>query len=213
MRALRPSLLLAVCGALVVVSGAQDGGIGDFESHSDVGSPKITGTATYIPGVREYTLMAGGANMWGARDEFHFVWKRMKGDFSLHASVQLVGKGVNAHRKAGWMIRSTQDEDSPYVDGVLHGDGLTSLQFRRTKAGITEERPVNLKAPDVLQLERKGSVYTLSAAKSGEPSSTSEIADVNLGDEVFVGLVLCSHDAEVMERAIFRDVRITALPR
>lgn len=205
--------MLAAIAAVTLVSGAQIGAFGDFDGHGDVGSPKISGTATYVPGLREYTLMAGGVNIWGARDEFHFVWKRMKGDFTLHARVELLGTGVNAHRKAGWMIRSTQEPDSPYVDAVVHGDGLTSLQFRRTKAGITEERPASVKAPEVLQLERRGNVYTMSAARSGDQFFTSEIPDVNLGDEVFVGLVLCSHDADVMERAVFRDVRITALSR
>lgn len=213
MRTLRTCLVSAAIATVAVVSGAQPGAFGDFDGHGDVGSPKISGSATYIPGLREYTLMAGGANMWGPRDEFHFVWKRMKGDFTLYTRVELVGKGVNAHRKAGWMIRSTRDPDSPYVDAVVHGDGLTSLQYRRTKAGLTEERPASVKAPDVLQLERKGSVYRMAAAKSGDPFSISEISDVDLGDEVFVGLVLCSHDADVMERAIFSDVRITVRSR
>ena len=30
-----------------------------------------------------------------------------------------------------------------------------------------------------------------------------------LGDEAYVGLFVCSHDTEVIERAVFRDVRIT----
>ena len=39
--------------------------------------------------------------MWAQRDEFHFVWKRMTGDFILQARVELLGKGVDPHRKAG----------------------------------------------------------------------------------------------------------------
>ena len=34
------------------------------------------------------------------------------------------------------------------------------------------------------------------------------MADLALGDEVYVGLFLCSHNADVVERAVFRDVRI-----
>ena len=43
---------------------------------------------------------------------------------------------------------------------------------------------------------------------SASRSPTAEIADVDLGDEVLVGLALCSHNPDVTERAIFRDVRI-----
>ena len=92
---------------------------------------------TYNAVSQEFALAAGGVNMWAARDEFHFVWKRMTGDFILQARVQLLGQGVDPHRKAGWMVRPSQDADAAYVDGVVHGDGLTSLQFRRTKGAVT----------------------------------------------------------------------------
>jgi Tol biopolymer transport system component len=91
---------------------------------------------------------------------------------------------------------------------VVHGDGLTSLQFRRTKGAITEESRANIKGADVLQLERKGTTFTFSAAKFGEPFVTTEVKDLNLGDDVLVGLALCSHNPDVVERAIFSNVRI-----
>ena len=205
---LRFLILLPALAAASSSLVGQSGHLGQFDGHGDVGGPAITGSATYNAASQEYTVAAGGVNMWGTRDEFHFVWKRMTGDFILEARVQFLGKGVNAHRKAGLIVRPTQDADAPYVDGVVHGDGLTSLQFRRAKGAITEERAAAMKGADVLQLERKGNTYTFSAAKSGDPITTTEISDIALGDDVFVGLTLCSHDASVMERAIFRDVRI-----
>jgi TolB protein len=187
---------------------AQGDRLGEFDGHGDVGSPKIAGSALYNAVSQEYTLAAGGVNMWAQRDELHLVWKRMTGDFILQARVQLLGKGVDAHRKAGLIVRPTQDADAPYVDGVVHGDGLTSLQFRRTKGAITEEQRASIKGADVLQLERKGNTYIFSAATFGEPFTTTEVSDVSLGDEVFVGLALCSHNPDVTERAVFSDVRV-----
>jgi len=73
---------------------------------------------------------------------------------------------------------------------------------------VTEERPSAIKGADVLQLERRGNRYIMSAAKFGEPFTDTEITDVTLGDEVLVGLVLCSHNADVTERAVFSNVRI-----
>ena len=132
----------------------------------------------------------------------------MTGDFILQARVEFLGTCVEPHRKAGWMVRPSQEADAPYVGGVVHGDGLTSLQFRRTKGDVTAQTEIATKGADVIQLERKGGTYIFSAAKYGEPFTTAQIADVSLGDEVLVGLVLCSHNAEVTERAVFRDVRI-----
>ena len=118
----------------------QAAAVGEFQGHGDVGSPAIAGWSSYNPLTQEYHLAAGGVNMWDKRDEFQFAWRRMTGDFILQARVQLLGKGVDPHRKAGLMIRAGQDPDAPYVDGVVHGDGLTSLQFRRARGAITEQR-------------------------------------------------------------------------
>ena len=48
-------------------------------------------------------------------------------------------QGVDPHRKAGVARPAHPGRRSAYVDGVVHGDGLTSLQFRRTKGAITEQ--------------------------------------------------------------------------
>ena len=207
-RAWRTVLLLALTFTAAVRVAGQGGRVGIFEGHEDVGSPKIAGSASYDPASQEYSLAAAGANMWASRDEFHFAWKRMTGDFILQTRVELVGKGVDPHRKAGWIVRPNADADAPYVDGIVHGDGLTSLQYRRAKGGITEQSELLVKGADVLQLERKGQTYTFSAAKYGEPFTSASVLDVPLGDEVLVGLVLCSHNPDVTERAVFRDVRI-----
>jgi TolB protein len=91
----------------------------------------------------------------------------------------------------------------------VHGDGLTSLQFRRTAGANTEELKSTLTAADVIQLERKGNHYTMSVARFGQPFVTSELGDLELGDELFVGLFVCSHNPDVAEMAVFKDVRIT----
>jgi TolB protein len=203
---------LAVLAVLVLVGavagGAQEPGLGQLEGHGDVGSPRLAGSATWNAASQEYVLTAAGVNMWESRDEFHFAWRQMKGDFVLQARVELVGQGVDHHRKLGWIARKTLDDDSPYVDGAVHGDGLTSLQFRRTKGAATEEVVSDVKGADVVQLARKGSTYTLSVARFGDLFTTSEVKDVDLGDEVYVGLFLCSHNPDVVEKAVFRDVRI-----
>jgi Tol biopolymer transport system component len=91
---------------------------------------------------------------------------------------------------------------------VVHGDGLTSLQFRRTKGAATEEIKSKVSDADVLQLERKGSTYRMSVARSGDVFTGEEVS-LDLGDEVYVGLFVCSHNKDVTERAVFSNVRIT----
>ncbi len=184
------------------------GPLGEFEAHGDVGAPKLQGAATYNAASQEYGMSAAGVNLWGPRDEFHFAWKKLTGDFILQARVEFLGQGVDPHRKAGWIVRSSLDADSPYADALVHGDGLTSLQYRKAKGAITEQIESAIRGADVIQLERKGNSFIFSAARFGDPYTVSRLPDLPLGDPVYVGLFLCSHNPEVVERAIFRNVRI-----
>jgi len=187
--------------------------LGIFDDHVDVGSVKNAGSVKYDPIQQQYEISGSGTNMWLGSDEFHFVWKRMKGNFILSSLVQFVGKGVEPHRKIGWIVRKSLDSNSPHVTAVVHGDGRTSLQFRRTPGGITEEKIFAIKNANTLQLERHGSTYSASVAASGEPLATEEITDLSLGDEVYVGLFVCSHNKDVVETAIFKNVHVTVPAR
>jgi Tol biopolymer transport system component len=204
MGAVSASLLALMDGLVPALSGV----VGQFDQHADVGGPKLAGTAVYNAVSQEYQLSAAGSNMWAKRDEFQFVWKRMRGDFILQARVQLLGQGADPHRKLGWMVRSSLEPDAAYADAAVHGDGLTSLQFRRSSGAITEEVRSPAKAPDFVQLERLGNRMTLSTARFGDPLVSCQLPDLPLGDEVLVGLFLCSHNSNVVEKAIFRDVRV-----
>lgn len=146
----------------------QDGSLGQFDGHTDVGSPKIQGSASYDPASETYTLTGAGANMWSTNDEFQFLWKKMKGDFIVRARVEFVGAGVEPHRKIGWMARASLDSDASYVDAVEHGVGLTSLQYRLSAGSNTDQQVLSISNADIIQLERRGNNYTFSAAHSGE---------------------------------------------
>jgi hypothetical protein len=205
-------LLLASLALATAATASPNGGpLGDFEAHTDVGSPKIAGYAAYNGATQLYTLSAGGVNIWAKRDEFHFAYRRMKGDFIVQAMVEFQGKGVDPHRKAGIMARaSIADFDSPYVDGALHGDGLTSLQFRKGKGEDTAQTEMPAaKGANVIQLERRGNLFILSAARFGEPFEVAEIKDASfVPEEAYVGLYLSSHNPDVKETAFFRNVRV-----
>jgi len=183
--------------------------IGDFESHTDIGNPVRSGGVDYDPDRQEYHIRGAGQNMWFGSDQFQFVWKELEGDFILSAHAEFIGAGVNPHRKFGWMVRSNLDPGSPHVNAVVHGDGLTSLQFRRSPGANTEEVKSSLTGPMVIQLERSGNRYLMSVARFGQPFVTTELNDHALGEKVYVGLFVCSHEAQVIEQAVFKNVRIT----
>ncbi|HEV7990418.1 MAG TPA: hypothetical protein VGP25_01245 [Gemmatimonadaceae bacterium] len=187
--------------------------LGEFTTTVDVGNPTLKGSARYDEKSGSYAISGSGANIWAKKDAFRYVARPMKGDFILTTRAQLLGKGVDPHRKIGWMIRSTMDSSSPHVSGVVHGDGLTSLQFRRTAGAETEQVQSTIKGADVIQLERRGRTYIMSVARYGDTLSAVQTTDIDLGDSVSVGLFVCAHNDTVMEKAVFSDVRITVPAR
>jgi len=195
-------------GILAPARAAEASSVGIFEQHGDIGTVKLPGSASYDPGKDEYTLRASGANMWQGQDALHFVWKKLKGDFILQARAEFLGRGVNPHRKVGLIVRSSLDPRSSQVNVCRHGDGLTSLQFRRGEGLDTEEIRSAVAGPDQLQLERRGDTYVMSVARFGDPYTSQQITGVSLGAEVYVGLYVCSHDDSVLEAARLRDVRL-----
>jgi TolB protein len=208
----RAAVWVAVCVTSVAfLSGAATGTepLGDFEGLADVGAVKHAGTVEFDPATGRYTLAAAGTNMWDRADEFSFVWKRMRGDFQICARTKFVGDGTVAHRKIGIIVRQSLEIDSPYVDVARHADGLTSMQIRRSSGAATEQIMAPIAGAQILQLERKGNRYTMRVAWDGDPFASPREVDLDLGDEVYVGLFVCSHDADEVETAEFDNVRIS----
>jgi TolB protein len=202
-------LTICLIGVAVLhVSPAAAQELGVFDGHADVGNPKIGGDASYDSARQEYFVSGAGYNVWFDHDEFHFVWKRLSGDFVVRANARFVGQGVDPHRKLGWMVRSGLDSNATHVIAAVHGDGLSALQLRRSIGGETEEVRSEVVGADVIQLARQGNNYVMSVARHGEPLVGEEIADLVLGEDVYVGLFVSSHNEDVSEDAVFRNVRI-----
>ena len=181
---------------------------GIFENQINIGNPENKGAINYNPETQEYTVLGSGINMWGNSDQFQYLYKSIQGDFILRAQVKFVGNSEDPHRKTGWIVRNNLSTNSPHVNATIHGDGLTSLQYRKTNGGLTEEITSKDESPDVIQLERKGGIYYMSTAKFGRAFTTVKFEDINLRNEVFVGIYVCSHNPKVIEKAIFSNVRI-----
>jgi TolB protein len=183
--------------------------IGIFDGHSDVGAHVKPGSSTFIPETGQYVISGAGYNVWADHDEFQYVYKKMKGDFILYTRAEFLGTWVGYHRKVGWMVRKSLDGNSPHVNAVEHGDGLTSLQFRRTAGAQTEEHKLKMTHANILQLERKGNQYIMRAAIYGDTFITDTVTNIDLGDEVYVGLFVGSHNSDVLETGVFSNTNIT----
>jgi TolB protein len=208
----RRSSLIAFAIIAVLPIHAQTLGI--FDGHNDVGAVLHPGSVTYDSAAKTYTIAGSGENMWFTNDAFQFVWKQVSAiDLSLTADISFVGQGVNPHRKAVLVMRQTLDADSPYADVAVHGSGLTSLQYRDEKGGATHEIQANVSAPQRVRLVKQGGyVYMELAAANGEPQFAGGSMRLPLNGTFYVGIGICSHDKDVVEKAVFSNVDLSLNP-
>jgi hypothetical protein len=202
--------LLALAVGLNAATG-QGAALGIFENQNDVGATRRAGFAEYDPGNRSYTVSGGGENMWFTNDAFHFVWKKASGDVTLAADVSFPAAGGNAHRKACLLIRQSLESGSAYADAAIHGDGLTSLQYRETRNARTYEIQSNVSGPRRLRIEKRGKYVSMSIAREGEPLHPAGGSFRLLLEEPFyVGIGVCAHDNNALEKAVFANVELIA---
>lgn len=205
--------LVQFCWLFLINTALAQNPTGVFESTADIGSPKISGSTEYFPQDQNYKISGGGYNIWFGRDELQYAYSKISGDFILTANFRFLGAGVDPHRKVGWMIRESSDDDAAHISATLHGDGLTVLQWRPLKGAHMRDPQDEIFAPkanyQILQLERKGNYFIMRAAQVGEPLQVigkQKMGD--LPDEVLAGMFICSHNEETKEEAEVWNVRI-----
>ena len=185
--------------------------IGIFDGRADIGTVLHPGGVDYDADAQAYTVSGSGENMWRAEDAFHYVWKEVRGDVALTAGITFPQPGKDPHRKACLVIRQSLDAGAAYADAALHGDGLTSLQFRHAAGAITQEVQANVSAPARLRLEKRGAyVQLFFSADDGAMRFSGAATRLALEEPFYIGLGVCSHDKDAVETACFSDVALDA---
>ncbi len=187
--------------------------LGLFTHAQDVGAVLHPGLTKYDPAAQTYTITGSGENMWSGKDQFQFVWKKASGDLSLSADIHFTGNQGNKHRKAVVIIRQSLDTGSPAVDVALHGDGLTSLQFRDAANADTHEVECAATAPHRVRLEKRGDrLYAFVSGPDGQLHLAGASIRLPFPGEFYVGLGVSAHDQNASETAVFSNVELTPLP-
>jgi len=192
---------------LILISAAGQCQNTKFAGQTNVGNVKIPGSVKYDSVNNTYTITGNGTNMWSDEDDFFYVWDKVEGDFQMVTDVTWVGKSKQPHRKGGWMVRASLASDAPYADAVIHGDSLICLQYRLAKGDSTKEFQSKISGPAKLVFDKTGDKFTLNIVKEGKEDLVGSV-DVEMPEEVYAGLAVCSHDSTTAETVIFSNVEI-----
>ena len=74
---------------------AQSPGI--FDNNSDVGLTTHAGSVRFIQSSNEYQITGGGANIWGQKDAFQYLWKKDSGDKPVQLNTGFADRCNNDH--------------------------------------------------------------------------------------------------------------------
>ena len=220
MTTLRPSVstvavllfALPALNASGASAGAQaEASLGLFQGSVDIGHAQ-TGSSHYDAGQQLYTVSGGGADVWGAADDFRFVWTKMSGDAALTADVQVGQPSTHANAKGMLMMRQSLDPGSPYADIAIHGDGHITLQYRLTQGGETKDTNLPEHGATRLRIEHTGDVYTASVSTATSDTGARPKITIAMKGPAYVGLGVCSHSLTALQTVTFSHVQLTPLP-
>ena len=173
----------------------------------DIGAVGPAGSASESGGT--FTVKGAGADIWNAADAFHYVSQPIGGDFDVQARVTSI-EFVQNWVKAGVMIRETLTPDSAHgMMLVSPGKGL-AFQRRVATGGLSTSTSGGAgAAPNWVKLERRGN--TLTAYRSADGTTWTLVGSdtFTMGANVYVGLMVSSHDSTRTATATFDNVSVT----
>jgi hypothetical protein len=177
----------------------------------DIGSVGAAGVAGYSNGT--FTIIGGGADIWGTSDAFHYVYAPMTGDGYIVARVAAMkDPAANYYSRGGLMIRESTAVGSKQVSLMLHTtDAGVRLQSRSSTNSSTSEilGPADTRAPYWLLLSRSGTTITGKISTDGSTWTTVGSVDVSMGTSVLIGMALTPRDNAYMHWASFDHVSST----
>jgi hypothetical protein len=177
--------------------------------HSDIGNPAIAGTVK-ISG-DGFDITAGGADIWGIKDEFNFVYVERTGDFDIVTRIESLS-APHQYTKAGLMAREDLTAGSRHIYFQVFPDnkprnknnGGYEFQYRQIKDGEmkaiypksadgTPEFPVSY--PNTwVRLQRVKNNFTGYFSTDGRNWKVYTTYSLELPAKIYLGLAVTSHN-------------------
>jgi hypothetical protein len=189
--------------------------------HRDIGSPSIAGTVKVLN--NGFDVIAGGADIWGVKDEFNFVYVERTGDFDLVSRIESL-MAANLYTKAGLMAREDLTSGCRHIYFQVFSDnnprnknnGGYEFQYRQMKDSLMKaiypkssegnpEFPVVY--PNVwIRLQRINNDFTGYYSTDGKTWKIYTTYNLALPSKIYVGLAVTAHNTSHNASAKFRNI-------
>jgi len=190
--------------------------------HTDIGNPAISGTVTVKD--NGFDITAGGVDIWGAKDEFNYVYIEKVGDFDLVSRIESL-TDPHLYTKAGLMAREALSANCRHIYFQVFpnnnprnkNNGGFEFQYRETTGGNmkaiypesyegTADFPVSF--PNTwIRLQRIKNEFTGYWSMDGKNWKVYTTFPLELPEKIYLGLAVTSHKATESASAKFRNIR------
>lgn len=191
--------------------------------NTDIGNPAMSGSFEIKDdGI---SIIAGGADVWGTKDEFRFSYFEQTGDFDLATRIESL-TAPHLYTKAGLMAREDLSDNSRHIFFQVFpnnnprnkNNGGYEFQYRQEKSGEmkaiyparfdgTPEFPVNY--PNTwIRLKRTGDEFTGFYSTDGKTWKKYTSFTLKLSPKIYLGLAVTSHNVNATATAVFRNLML-----
>lgn len=189
--------------------------------HVDIGNPSLKGIFKVSEG--GYDITAGGADIWGTKDEFGYIYIERTGNFDISARIAGL-TAANLYTKAGIMARENLTAGCRHIYFQVFSDnnarnknnGGYEFQYRAIKDSLmkaiypqsfsgTPEFPVAY--PNTwIRLQRLNNDFTGYWSGDGKEWKVYTKYTLELPAKIYLGLAVTSHNTGHAATARFRNI-------
>ena len=177
---------------------------------ADIGSPIPPGSNYLVNG--QWSILGGGKDIWGTKDEFHYTAETLSGNGSVSAKVVSV-QDTDSWAKSGIMLRTSTDPAAPYFAIFTTGENGTVIQYRTTQGGSTSQvTGVTSGAPLYIEVTRSGTTFTAYTSTDGSNWTAYPGGSVSIPamtGSLLAGMADTSHSQFVTSTAVFTNFTLT----
>jgi hypothetical protein len=200
--------------------------IGIFDFSEDIGNPGGTGGTRYVA-TDEYLILAGGGDIWGNSDQFHYAYNEVSGNVRMELAPAWDIGGTNDWAKIEVMLRESASADSVHYSSAARRGGnhdpyyktvdtFAGAQWRAATAGGSSNVDWWDRVPQKLAAQRIVSndyqiVQALADFGSGWENINTQFWP-SLPDDLLLGAAVTSHDNNFLAQARIGEVAYTQNP-
>ena len=175
----------------------------------DVGNPALAGGQTATGS--SWAIKAGGGDIWGNSDQFHYISKPVAADGTVSGRVTAV-PNTDTSAKTGVMLRGSNSATAAYYYAFVAPDKTIHVQYRNTPgwdAGEVTKQTGTL--PQYLEVARSGTNFTAYTSADGTtwtPIPSSTVSLPNLSGSILGGAAVTSHNTTTLGNATITGVAV-----